>query len=654
MADSFRELLLFKKNLKSSLFLMDFLVLVTIFACVYLLFEFVINKILVDYSVDKFYESMRSAQVDLNNSLSFLDEKKELDYKKSAMEIFDYLKLSELKRAQYDNSVFEAVFPDSENYAVIGVRKQPDLSGAGNYPLYDTLKKMIDKNAAQATNDSSAKKYVEFGFNGISYIGIASYSETGVRRSFERTNDDLIYPIMVIADDKNDFFFRLNRVRDIFFALFSLVFGIGALFKIYSTINITREIYDIRDRMTRAGKDIREKGLISGDAKALKKKFIETTNLDDSFSELKGALADLGDIISGIADRELFIATLKKDDSLLKPHNEMMTIMYLDIQDFTGITERHKDNIMGIVNHIWTEVEHIISKNKGKINKLIGDAALLIFLDNHKDGRTNSALNAFYSAIELLSRVPLISRDLDISFNFRIGLDYGKVTYGKTGSDKNYELGVIGDNVNTASRLESICKQYHTNLLMTEDVYRNLRLQSGGDINIRKELNSQGDFNIRIFAVDKVRPKGKKEPKELYTVIKRKGNDYALLGIETYYDAGNYTTYRQLLSEFLSSIQEWRNYYMKKKDENEFQLSERSVELKNKAEKRWSVLVRNLAEFYLSSKLPLAEHLIKMILKFEEFDEFQKVPGEWLKKSSYLVKEPSGDWIITGTPELEK
>jgi class 3 adenylate cyclase/disulfide oxidoreductase YuzD len=633
---------------------MDFLVLVTIFACVYLLFEFVINKILVDYSVDKFYDSMRSAQVDLNNSLAFLDEKKELDYKKSAMEIFDYLKISVLKRAQYDNSVFEAVFPDSENYAVIGIRKQPDLSGAGNFTLYDTLKKMIDKNTAQATNDSSAKKYIEFGFNGLNYIGIAAYSETGIRKSFERTNDDLMYPIIVIADDKNDFFFRLNRVRDIFFALFSLVFGIGAIFKIYSTINITREIYDIRDRMTRAGKDIREKGLISGDQKALKKKFIETTNLDDSFSELKGALADLGDIISGIADRELFIATLKKDDSLLKPHNEMMTIMYLDIQDFTGITERHKDNIMGIVNHIWTEVEHIISKNKGKINKLIGDAALLIFLDNHRDGRTNSALNAFYSAIELLSRVPLISRDLDISFNFRIGLDYGNVTYGKTGSDKNYELGVIGDNVNTASRLESICKQYHTNLLMTEDVYRNLRLQSGGDINIRKELNSQGDFYIRIFAVDKVRPKGKKEPKELYTVIKRKGNDYALLGIETYYDAGNYTTYRQLLSDFLSSIQEWRNYYMKKKDENEFQLSERSVELKNKAEMRWSVLVRNLAEFYLSSKLPLEEHLIKMILKFEEFDEFQKVPKEWLKKSSYLVKEPSSDWIITGTPELEK
>ncbi|MGA2142821.1 MAG: adenylate/guanylate cyclase domain-containing protein, partial [Brevinematales bacterium] len=632
---------MFKKNLKSSLFLMDFLVLVTIFACVYLLFEFVINKILVDYSVDKFYDSMRSAQVDLNNSLAFLDEKKELDYKKSAMEIFDYLKISVLKRAQYDNSVFEAVFPDSENYAVIGIRKQPDLSGAGNFTLYDTLKKMIDKNTAQATNDSSAKKYIEFGFNGLNYIGIAAYSETGIRKSFERTNDDLMYPIIVIADDKNDFFFRLNRVRDIFFALFSLVFGIGAIFKIYSTINITREIYDIRDRMTRAGKDIREKGLISGDQKALKKKFIETTNLDDSFSELKGALADLGDIISGIADRELFIATLKKDDSLLKPHNEMMTIMYLDIQDFTGITERHKDNIMGIVNHIWTEVEHIISKNKGKINKLIGDAALLIFLDNHRDGRTNSALNAFYSAIELLSRVPLISRDLDISFNFRIGLDYGNVTYGKTGSDKNYELGVIGDNVNTASRLESICKQYHTNLLMTEDVYRNLRLQSGGDINIRKELNSQGDFYIRIFAVDKVRPKGKKEPKELYTVIKRKGNDYALLGIETYYDAGNYTTYRQLLSDFLSSIQEWRNYYMKKKDENEFQLSERSVELKNKAEMRWSVLVRNLAEFYLSSKLPLEEHLIKMILKFEEFDEFQKVPKEWLKKSSYLVKEPS-------------
>ena len=69
-------------------------------------------------------------------------------------------------------------------------------------------------------------------------------------------------------------------------------------------------------------------------------KFIETSNLDDSFLGLVKSLEDLGDIISGIADRDLFIATLKNDDSLLNPHDEMMTIMFLDIQGFTSITEK--------------------------------------------------------------------------------------------------------------------------------------------------------------------------------------------------------------------------------------------------------------------------------------------------------------------------
>lgn len=632
---------------------MDFVVLVTIFVCVFLLFEFVINKILINYSIDKFYDGMRGTQFDLNNSISYLEEKKELTYTKSAEDIFNYIKLSTLKKAKYDNSIFAILFPKEEDYLVIGERKQPDIKIDKKYITFDDIKKKLEQNTV-TSNNNSAKDYIEFSIRGKNYIGIASYSESGIRKSFDRKNSDLIYPIIVIADDKGDFFFLLNRVRNIFFVLFSLVFGIGAIFKIYNTINITREIYDIRDRMHRAGKEIREMGLIGKESEVLKKNFIETANLDESFSELTGALIDLGDIISGIADRDLFTATLKKDDSLLKPHDEMMTIMFLDIQDFTGITERHKDNIMGIVNHIWTEVEHIISKNKGKINKLIGDAALLIFLDNQKDGNINSTINAFYSAVELLSRVPVISRDLDINFNFRIGLDYGKVTYGKTGSDKNYELGVIGDTVNTASRLESICKQYHTNLLITDNVYKNLTLKTNQEYNIRKDINSEDDLFIRLFAVDKVRPKGKKEAKEIFTVIKRKNKNFALLGNESYFDVDYFNRYHQFLILFINSIQEWRDYYMKKRDENEFQLSGETIELRNKAEKKWSELVKNLAEFYLSSKLPLVEHFIKTILKFEEYDEFLKVPGEWLKKDIYRVKEPSSDWIVTGTVELEK
>lgn len=639
---------MFKKNLKSSLFLTDFAVLVTIFFCVYLLFEFVINKILIDYSIDKFYDSMRSTQFDLNNSMSYIEDKKELDYSRSAEETFDYIKISTLKRSRYDNSIFALVFPEDGEDPVFGERKQPDIKMENKYVSFDNFNKQLEKNVT----NTSTTNYIEFTIKGKNYIGIAAYSESGIRKSLDRKNE-LIYPIIVIADDRGDFFYRINNVRNIFFALFLSVFGIGALFKIFNTINITREIHDVRDRMSRAGKEIREAGLI-GETGALKKKFIETSDLDDSFSELTGALSDLGEIISGIADRDLFIATLKKDDSLLKPHDEMMTIMFLDIQNFTGITESHKDDIMELINHVWTEIENIISKNKGKINKLIGDAALLIFLDNHNTGKTNSAVNAFYSAVELLNRVPVISRDLGIEINFRIGLDYGKVTYGKTGSDKNYELGVIGDTVNTASRLESLCKQYHTNLLLTEDLYRNLMYRTYEEINLMKEINSENGLLIRLFVVDKVRPKGKKEAKEIFTVIKRQNKNFSILGSELYYDVEFFNKYHQFLTMFINSIKEWRAYFFKKQDEKELQLSNETIELKINAERNWSVLVKDMAGYYFNTKLPLLEHFIRTILKFEEYDEFLKYPEDWLKKDLYKVKEPSSDWIVTGTVELEK
>ncbi len=631
---------------------MDLVVLIIIFVSVYFLFELVINKILISYSVDRFYESMKTTQFDLNNAVAYIEEKKELPYKKFADEIFSYVKLSTLKRAKYDNSIAAFIFPEKENYLVIGEKKRPELKINVKDVNFNNYTNNIvgDSEAAGEGN----KNYIEFNIEGRSYIGIAEYSQAGIRSSFDRDNNEMLHPIILIADNKSDFFFILDRVRNIFFILLSLVIGLGAAYKIYNTFVITREIYDIRDRMTEAGKEIREQGLIGSGKEPLKKNFIETTNLDDSFRDLTGSLLDLGNIISGIADRDLFTATLRKDNSLLSPHDEMMTIMFLDIQDFTGITERHKDNIMGIINRIWTEVQKIIGGKKGKINKLIGDAALLIFLDNHKEGKTNSSINAFYAAVELLERVEAVKRELDIEFNFRIGLDYGKVTYGKTGSDMNYELGVIGDPVNTASRLESLSKQYHTNLLLTQNVLVNMNLKPDVLYNLSKEINSASDFIAKLLKVDKARPKGKKEPIEIYTLIKKRNDDFSLIGQDKYFTLNTFKEFQFLLDNFINSINIWHSYYDRKKSESDYQLSKETADLKRVAEKRWSDQVRVLAEFFIKTKLPLIEHFISTILKYEEFDQFKKIPAEWLKREQFQVKEPSKDWIENGTLELEK
>ena len=221
------------------------------------------------------------------------------------------------------------------------------------------------------------------------------------------------------------------------------VFGIGGYFKIKNTIEATREIQTISENIITISKELKNTGIVSSETKYLLTKFKETFSLENSFSDLTKSLVSVGDIISGIADRDLFVATLKNDDSILKPHDEMMAVLFLDIQGFTTIAEKNKNDIMKIVNSIWMSVEKVIGQKKAKINKYMGDACLIIFRDKDNKSNNPTALNAFYCAIELLEMVPDIGKQLDISFNFRVGVDYGKVTYGKTGTDNNYELGVI-------------------------------------------------------------------------------------------------------------------------------------------------------------------------------------------------------------------
>ena len=626
-----------KKNLKTSLLLSDAILIIIIFFSIYILFETVIKKILIIYNIDNFYENTKEASFDLSNSLLYLEEKRELPYKPYINEILNYIKLSSLKRTRFNNSLVAIILPEQENLLIAGRKNKIDFTEKNDFFKYDQFKKLIIKNKEED------KKYIIFNVDGKQYIGVANILEQGIRKNLDRNNNELIYPIFISADRDDEFFYLIYRVRNIFYILLGIVFVFMTLFKIYNTFIITKEIYNIKDNMMQISKQVKEAGIVSSSTDDLSIRFIETNNLNTSFNDLVISLTNVGEIISGIADKDLFSATLKNDNSLLNPHIELMAVLFLDIEGFTSITEKHKENIITIVNHIWTEVERIIEKYNGKVNKLIGDASLILFREKDTENGLSPSTNALFSAVELLEKVPEITKDLDIYFNFRIGLDYGKITYGKTGTDKKYELGVIGDTVNIASRLEALGKQYHINLLLTDNILQNISTEKDNFI-----LNNQNYHPIKI---DKARPKGKKEALELYTVLKENEKTYAIIGSDKYYEHKVYKFYNNLLDNFFYSLKYWEEYQRNKKDPQNTNLKNANH---SKAIKAWSILVKKFALAYKKLNFPLAHHFIKLILKYEEYEEFNHQPNEWFKKKIYQVKEPTEDWVKLKSVELEK
>jgi len=460
-------------------------------------------------------------------------------------------------------------------------------------------------------------------------------------------------------------------VRNVFFILLIIVFSLGLIIKTFVTSTAIQEIYMIRDKLRKENEEMVKYGIISKIVEEDKTRFSETSDLNKAFAESRKTLLNVGEIISGIADSDLFVATLKKDYSLLDQHDVIMSVIFLDIKGFTSITEKHKENAMKIVNYIWSEVGKIIKKNDGKINKFIGDACLIIFPENKQNNKYLSGYKAFLSSTKILQSVPKINTGLNakfnpeknpdkvIDFNFRIGFDSGVVTMGKTGTDDNYELGVIGDTVNTASRFEALNKQYHTNLLMTDGalkrlsvglikVYHDAKLKNIDNINaflIEK-------FGLSLLKIDKARPKGKKEPKDMITIImKDKPKVFSFIGDDTKYDENLIPSYMRLYKIFQDSVGRWKPYIENK---NSNISSENLNVLRNQASRYWFQLSKSFAKLYFEDKFPLCEHFMRILLKYDEFEKCLKDYEVWKTKKFGETKEPGIDWITYGSIELDK
>lgn len=200
-----------------------------------------------------------------------------------------------------------------------------------------------------------------------------------------------------------------------------------------------------------------------------------------------------------------FIDTLleKGAEGLLKGEHKNVTIIFLDIREFTRFCEnRPADQTVSFLNIFYDRMIGIIQQHNGVVNKIIGDALLVFFWDE-KNGidAALSASNEMLLATDQLGKDPSLSRLFE-EWELKIGIavHYGSVLMGNIGSEKKMDFTIIGTPVNVASRLEGLNKRLNTRLLVTEEAW----LKSTKKI----DLEFIGSHDIR----------GLKEPFALYTL----------------------------------------------------------------------------------------------------------------------------------------
>ncbi len=172
------------------------------------------------------------------------------------------------------------------------------------------------------------------------------------------------------------------------------------------------------------------------------------------------------------------------------------TAFFLDIEGFTTFSEKNTpERVVEVLNIYLNEFSDIIIKNKGYVNKFLGDGLMALFgspenYPDHSDMAIRSAVECFSISDKLKGTYGL---------NVRIGINSGKMIAGSMGGlGKKLEFTAIGDCVNTASRLEGANKFFETKILIGEKTYDEL-------------INKEGLIYLGKFAL-----KGKDNPISIY------------------------------------------------------------------------------------------------------------------------------------------
>jgi len=193
------------------------------------------------------------------------------------------------------------------------------------------------------------------------------------------------------------------------------------------------------------------------------------------------------------------------EDELVASREVQASIFFSDIRGFTTISEKigSPDKLIHMLNDYMTPMVDNIVNHKGTIDKFIGDAIMAYW--NAPVAVANHADKAVGSAIEQIEMLVNINRKIrpkyDVEIAIGIGVHTGVVTAGDMGSKGRSDYTIIGDNVNLASRLEGLTKQYGAQILISEAT--------------RVLLKSE--YTIR--PMDLVEVKGKSEAVEIHEVI---------------------------------------------------------------------------------------------------------------------------------------
>lgn len=196
----------------------------------------------------------------------------------------------------------------------------------------------------------------------------------------------------------------------------------------------------------------------------------------------------------------------KKGDFNIKLGGEKrdIAVLFVDIRGFTTMSEiLDPEQVVAILNNYLNLTTNAIFKNKGTLDKFVGDATMAVFnspfeLDDYTFRAVCAAKDIVDGAKELEEK---LMKEFGRSVGFGVGVNCGPAVVGNIGCEFRMDFTAIGDTVNTAARLEANAKRGQ--VLISEEVYERVKdrieVEEVGEIPLKGK--SKGVF---IYSVTEV------------------------------------------------------------------------------------------------------------------------------------------------------
>jgi len=222
------------------------------------------------------------------------------------------------------------------------------------------------------------------------------------------------------------------------------------------------------------------------------------------------------ELVRSIHERDFIRSTFNRYldpslvDDILNGHNELggsdveASVMFADIRGFTTLSEHlNPQDVVTLLNSYFEDMVQEITAADGIPDKFLGDGLMAIW--GVPSGDPKHAQKSCQAAIAMLERLKVVNKNRIqkglVEIKVGIGIHSGPVIAGNIGSKKKMEYTVIGDTVNTSSRIEGMCKVLQKDLVISGTVYKKL------------SVDMQAQF---IFAGSE-QLRGRTESTDLYT-----------------------------------------------------------------------------------------------------------------------------------------